>query len=401
MRYRYYLGFLLLSGMLQLPVTVSGKAFSFDFYGRSINFDVMQAAEVNFPETLSRDAVLRFYGDISATDYAPILAALHGYRNQNAPDDWLYYQLVRQTAQQLSPKAENYYRYTLYKWFLLTRSGYDATLKIAGDQLLFYVQSDENIYDIPSYFKDGRQYICLNYHDYKNIDLAKTAFIEVPLAVAGSVKSFSYKLTTLPDFRPGDYEEKSLAFEYNNFTYRFKIKLNPQIRNIFANYPVADYQFHFNTPLSRETYETLIPQLKKNITGLSVKSGVNYLMRFTRYAFPYQPDAATFGREKRLSPEQTLLYAHSDCEDRAALFFYLVREIYDLPMIVLAFPDHVTIAVKLSKPAGDAIIFNGDKYYVCEPTPQADDLPIGKLSRELRSTPYEVVYAYHPHHGLR
>jgi hypothetical protein len=119
-------------------------------------------------------------------------------------------------------------------------------------------------------------------------------------------------------------------------------------------------------------------------------------MRFTRYAFLFETDTKVFGSEKRLSPEQTLLYDQSDCEDRAALFFYLVKEVYDLPMIVLSFPAHVTVAVKLEKPVGKTILYNGEKYSVCEPTPQKEDLRIGELMPALRNTAFEIVYAYRP-----
>ena len=131
---------------------------------------------------------------------------------------------------------------------------------------------------------------------------------------------------------------------------------------------------------------------------MNTKNGVDYLMRFTRYAFLFEKDSEVYGKEKRLSPEQTLLYEQSDCEDRAALFFSLVKEIYNLPMIVLAYPDHVTIAVKFNRPVGTPILYNGDKYSVCEPTPQKQDLAVGQLSRNLKKEPYEIVYAYSPSH---
>ncbi|EDM34037.1 hypothetical protein PBAL39_07035 [Pedobacter sp. BAL39] len=51
------------------------------------------------------------------------------------------------------------------------------------------------------------------------------------------------------------------------------------------------------------------------------KKGIDYLMRFTRYAFLYEDDSENFGKEKLLSPEETLFADHSDCDDRAALFF--------------------------------------------------------------------------------
>ena len=65
-------------------------------------------------------------------------------------------------------------------------------------------------------------------------------------------------------------------------------------------------------------------------------------------------------------------------------------------MIVLAYPKHVTIAVKFNKPFGTPIMYKGMKYSVCEPTPQKQDLAVGQLLPNLRKETYEVVYAYTP-----
>jgi hypothetical protein len=262
--------------------------------------------------------------------------------------------------------------------------------------VLLYVQSNDSIYNIPCHFKEGRQYVCLNYHDYGSIDFEKNKFAEVAISIPEAQKSFSYKIKQIPDFRPGGYEEKNLQFYIDQNEYEFKIKLNPEIKTMFANYPVVDYESYFNIPLSKETYASLIPLLKKNVKGMNVKNGVDYLMRFTRYAFLFESDSENFGKEKRLSPEQTLMYDYSDCEDRAALFFYLVKEIYDLPMIVLSYPKHITIAVKFDKPVGRPIYYNGIPYSICDPTPQKEDLHLGQVSLDLRKTPYEIVYAYNP-----
>lgn len=389
--------FLLLTGMVgatgrHAPV----QQVCFDFYGDTISLSGLNAAVVDYNGTLSEEKIQHFYDEMNDAGYEQVIASLLRYKQQHKPDDWLYYQLIRKTAQYLSPKAENYHRYTLYKWFFLIKTGYDATLNIAGDHLLFYVQCDENIYDIPFHMRDGKQYVCLNYHDYGKIDFETTAFTKVNLTVPEARHGFSYRLTSLPVFSPEDYEEKDIAFSYQNLDYRFKVKLNTKVKNIFTNYPVADYQLYFNMPLSSGTYSSLIPQLKENIRSMGTRQGVDYLMRFTRYAFLYKPDGEHFGKEKRLIPEQTLLYESSDCEDRAALFFYLVKEIYNLPMIVLAYPEHVTIAVKFDKPIGKSIIYNGEKYTVCEPTPQKDDVPIGSISRELSNKAYEVAFVYSP-----
>ena len=369
---------------------------SFDFYGDAIAFPFAGSSLVNFTGPLSAQTIQSFYESVLNTEYQPIVKALLSYKEQHKPDDWLFYQLIRKTSQQISPKADNYQRYTLYKWFFLSKLGYDATLSIGNNRLLFYVQSDENIYNIPFRIRDGKQYVCLNYHDYGTIDFEKEKFSEVFIRTPEGLKAFSYKVTQLPGFKPGDYSEKDLSFNYYQTDYHFKVKLNQQVKTIFANYPVVDYESYFNIPLSKETYSSLIPSLKKNIKGMNIKNGVDYLMRFTRYAFLFEKDLDAFGKEKRLSPEETLLYGQSDCEDRAALFFCLVKEIYNLPMIVLAYPKHVTIAVKFDKPVGHSIVYNGSKYSVCEPTPQQQDLQLGQLSPDLMKTAYEVVYAYHP-----
>lgn len=311
-------------------------------------------------------------------------------------DDWLYYQLIRKTAQSISPKASNYQRYTLYKWYFLSKSGYDAIVTINADKILFYVQSDELIYNIPYRTKNGKQYVCLNYHDYGSIDFTKNSFSEVNISVPEALNSFSYKVTRLPSFNSQDYLEKDIEFTYNENEYRFKVKVNPDVKTIFANYPVVDYGTYFNIPLSEATYGSLIPSLKQKIKGLNVKEGVEYLMHFTRYAFLFKPDEEAFGQEKRLTPEQTLLYDNSDCEDRAGLFFYLVKEIYDLPMIVVEYPKHVTIAVKFDKPYGNTITYNGTKYSICEPSSQKEDLKIGETLPSLRHTNFDVPYAYKP-----
>jgi hypothetical protein len=172
--------------------------------------------------------------------------------------------------------------------------------------------------------------------------------------------------------------------------------LNPHVKNIFTNYPASDYEAHFNMPLSSDTYNSLVPALRKAVRGLNTRNGVDFLMHFTRYAFLFKPDQESFGSEKRLSPEQTLLYDYSDCEDRSALFFFLVKEIYALPMIVLTYPEHVTVAVKFDKAFGKTIDFNGIKYSICEPSPQKTDLAIGQVSPELSDMPYQVIYVYSP-----
>ena len=366
------------------------------YFGDTLTIETNSNVLVDLKQPVAELQVKDFYAAISQTDFQPIITSLVNYRSRYQLDDWLFYQLIRRTAQQLSPKATDYERYTLYKWFLLVKSGYNAQLAFTKGKLLFYVQSDDNIYDIPLFIKDGKQFVCLNIHDFGKIDFEKDELFKVDMEVPEAVKAFSYRVKQVPDFKSKEYHEKELVFYYHDVEYRYNVMLNLQTNNLFNNYPTVDFESYFNIPMSSTTYSSLIPVLKNKIKGMKQAKGIDYLMNFTRHAFMYESDQENFGAEKRLSPEQTLLNDFSDCDDRVALFYYLVKEIYDLPMIVLVYPSHITLAIELRKPIGVPVVYNGRKFSLCEPTPQRLELPIGQLMPELKTVAYQVVYEYLP-----
>jgi len=367
-----------------------------DFYKNTFRVNIGSDILVDLPQPLTDQSLKNEYAYINMAHYQPLIDSLLSYKQKYQLNDWMYYQLIRRVAQQISPKEENYGRYTFYKWFMLCQSGYDARMALSHQKVIFYVYNNEDISDIPYFMVDGKQFVCLNYHDYAKTDLNADPPIPVSLPVPAAQNAFSYKVTLMPDFKPEHDIEKQMSFVYEHKKYHFSIKLNSDMEKAFNNYPGVSFETYFNIPLSKETYSSLIPLLKNNIKGMDQRKGVDYLMRFTRYAFLYENDNENFGKEKRMSPGQTLYSAYSDCDDRAALFFYLVKEIYNLPMIALLYPTHITMAVEFNKPIGDPIVYNGKTYSVCEPTPQVEDMAVGQLSAKLKNTPYQIVYAYEP-----
>ena len=391
-----YLRVLLFTSLLLSASFAKAQNYSFDFYDGTFNFSVKPESIISTSKNASPTEISTFYNKINATDYSSIIEELKDYQKEHHLNDWIYYQLIRKTAEQISPKTDNYFRYTLYKWFLLSKCGYDARLAVGNNQVIFYVRNEEDIRDIPFFMIDDHKYMCLNYHDYGKLFKQADAYKPVDITIPEAKNAFSYKVTKMPDFKPERYEEKDIAFSYKQNIYHFKLKVNEDIQSIFNNYPGVDFESYFNIPLSRETYSSLIPVLRDNLKGMDQRKGVDYLMRFTRYAFLYENDDQNFGKEKRLSPEQTLLNKYSDCDDRAALFFYLVKEIYNLPMVALLYPTHLTMAVQFDKPIGNFVTYKGRKYSFCEPTPQIRDLKIGQVATKLKNIKFEIVYAYEP-----
>jgi hypothetical protein len=386
--------FLLLAGICRANDSIRQSSFIY-FYGDTIQISTDSSVYIDYHTPIQENTIREFYHQLNQSSIGLIIGSILTYKTRHDLDDWVFYHLIRATAEKLSPKAINYERYTLYKWFLLTKTGYASLLSITPDKMLLYVQSDEDVFEIPTRQHRGQHYVCLNYHDYGQIDFTMTVFTEVDAGFEPSGKSFSYVIKKLPDFSSQRYLTKEIDFEYYQRNYKFKILINPDVQKIFSNYPVLNYAYYFNMPMSRITYGSLIPLLKKQLYNMDEKKGVDYLMHFTRYAFAYESDSAQFGKEKRLSAEQTLIYDYSDCEDRAAFFFYLVKEIYDLPMIVLSYPKHVTVAVNFGKKLGkSAIEYKGGYYYVCEPSSQSLDLKVGEMLPDLKKIPYQIVYEY-------
>lgn len=390
-----HLFLLILSGWASLSYA---QERHFDFFNEPFHYVADTTVSVDFKDSLSTSSIRKFYAVMNNGNYTPIVEALLAHKKEHKLNDWLYYQLVRRVAQELSPKDSNYQRYTLYKWFFMVKSGFDARLAYRGDQLIFYIQSKDDIEDLPYFSIDSNTYICLNYHDYGELFTYDNPYTLADIGdlITDKPHSFSYQVTRLPDFKEDSYIDKELRFSYKGKTHQLSVKVNTEVAEIFKNYPIVDFGMYFNIPLSAETYASLIPVLKEQLAGLSTEKGVEYLMRFTREAFAYEDDRLNYGQEKRMSPEETLLNNSSDCDDRTALFFYLVKEIYNLPMVTLRYPTHVAIAVRLDKPVGQSIAYHGAHYTICEATPQGKDLGLGELSDKNKKEAYEVVYSYMP-----
>ncbi len=389
---------ILIGGFIISALTAISQQIQVYFYGDTLSIQLAPAFQIPFDGEVNNENLSLFYEKANSSPYQNVVSEILAYKAGHKLDDWLFYQLVRNTSQAIAAKSENYERYTLYKWFLLGKCGYDTELAISDGRLLFYVSSFDNVYDIPMYSKNGKQYICLNYHDYRKIEFAKDSLYSVNLQIPEGKKSFSYKINRIPSSTNSENltRQKKLHFRYRFKSYNYSIALNDNLQKFFENYPCVDFGSYFNIPLSSETYNSLVLPIKEHVKKLSQRQGIDYLMNFTRHAFSYQSDETIFGKEKRLPPEQTLFSDYSDCDDRAALLYYLVKEVYNLPMIAVVFDDHVTMAINLKKPVGKGIIYKGKRYSFCEPTPQSENISMGYIAGKYTHQPYQIVFVYDP-----
>ena len=321
---------------------------------------------------------------------------LRDIRKSRDLSDWFYYQLIRKIADAVLPKKQDYVGYTICKWYLLNETGYDAAILTSAERIMLYIRTNDMVYNQPVREINGFQYTSLNFHDYGYTTEEGVAYTAILHSDHANRNAFSFKIDQLPQLPESAFETKDLSFTYGGETQRLALKVSSVLKGIYTNYPVTEYANQFNIPINKETEASLINALEPKIAQLDQKQGLTYLLDFTRYSFDFDRDTHVFGREKRLSPEETILYEKSDCEDRAALFFYLVKKLYNLPMIVLSYPSHINIGIVIDQPKGKGIAYKGKLYTIFEPTPQKKEYGIGQMDKTIIKEGFEIVYEYLP-----
>ena len=159
-------------------------------------------------------------------------------------------------------------------------------------------------------------------------------------------------------------------------------------------YPVLREDYYLETPLSDTLARTLYPYLSAQLAGKNEWQATEFLAAFTRSAFQYKEDKVHFGCSKPMVAEELFLYPYSDCEDRTALFFNLVNELLGLPMLLIAYPDHLTIAVALPHRKGNYIRHEGRNYYFCDPTGPVGSHRVGVVPKGYENTAYKILKSY-------
>ena len=135
--------------------------------------------------------------------------------------------------------------------------------------------------------------------------------------------------------------------------------------------PMTVFPIYFVNPISIEAQKILQDNFNEMKDQYTPTQFIQMLLHFVQTGFEYKTDDDQFGYEKYFYPEEVLGYPYCDCEDRSALFAWLVQKYTNAKVIGLQWDGHVATAVWLGDDAnvkGDGYMYGGKKYYVCDPT---------------------------------
>ena len=375
------------SSPIHQPVVLQQANIS--FYTESININYTSEIIIPSVKKLEEEEIVQFYKQLERTPYLSVLTAFRTSQKQYALSDWLLYELVKKTMGDIYKNKGRTYQ-VLATWFFMSKLNYNTRLAFLGKSAYLYVKTKDNIYETPMIEDEGNRFLGLTELQYKRTNRSKAVYLLNFLA-APRGKSFSLAFT-LPQLRPS-IQKKDFVFQWREKEYKVSAEVDKTLVAIMKHYPIIDETGYIIAPFSKYLERSLLSQLKKIIAGKPLKQQVEILTSFTRSAFNYKEDESYFGRSKPMIREEVFHYPYSDCEDRSAVLYGLIEELLNLPMLVVAFSDHLTIAVAFKERIGAPIKHKGKTYYICDPTGPNNSSDIGYAPKGYERQSFEILLA--------
>ncbi len=360
------------------------------FYSEQVRIhyrsDLMEVAKPK----MSEQGLRSYFRNMSQTEYTVIVRSLQQARKAFRLNDWLYYQLVKQVLQQIYGQHDPLER-TLAAWFLLSQSGFDTRLTYLEAEAYLYVYTEDEVFEAPMIEDKGRSYI--NLTRVKAGREPQKALYLLGFAPNPTGHAFSFYLPELPRLKP-DLKEHTVRFYYEQEWHAITVKVDENIAAFMEAYPIIAEEKYLEVPISQSLAKSLFPPLRQMLKGKNEWQTAELLAAFTRSAFVYKEDKAYFGCSKPMVAEEVFVHPYSDCEDRTALFFQLARVLLPLPIIVVAYADHLTLAMALPKAEGSSIHYEDRNYYFCDPTGPIRDQRVGVVPEGYKDKPFKVIKHY-------
>lgn len=368
----------------------SNQKISIQFYSEQIDLAYDDRMKRVFPVKINEKSMVNHFRKMNNLPYQPFLEALQYAKRKHQLNDWLFYQLMQKGIQEIY-QEQNLVTRELVSWFLLTKAGFDTRLTYLKNKVYIYVYTKHELFEVPMIEDRGKNFV--NLSRFRQSHKGSKALYLLNFTPNPKGKAFQFYLKKLPSLKP-NIEEKEINFNHQRKKYTLKIKTDLTVVELMKNYPLIAESQYLEVPLSKSLTSSLVPQLRDLIKGKSSKEALEFLVAFTRNSFNYKEDKEYFGFSKPMIADEVFYYPYSDCEDRSALFYCLVKELLALPMIVIAFPDHLTIGVNSSEPLGTAIRYGGRPYYICDPTGPVNSAEIGEFPLGYEQKKYEVINKY-------
>ena len=355
------------------------KTFDLKFYGTTLKIPKIIDNRFVLRGT-SEGEVSEAWSNLSEEDYKSLIDACLSYKKQLNLCDWGYLQLTEEVAKHfcgVNAKSEC----SFFHMFLLCQSGYKVKVGRMDNNLVLLVPTDCMLYNISYFDINGSRYFLYKVDSPSSMYTYNKDF-------SHSTKNISMHITNEQYFNNNPYNKTVKSRKYD-VVVNSKVNVN-QIQ-FFEKYPQCEFSVYASAKVSEDVKTTVLPILAQSIRGKSEEEAANILIDFVQTGFEYQTDQEQFGYEKPFFVEELFYYPYADCEDRSVLYAYLVHQLMGLDVVLIRYPNHLATAVHFnSHIEGDALIVDGKRYLVCDPT--YINAPIGSAMPQFRNVTPQLEY---------
>jgi hypothetical protein len=364
------------------------------FFSDRLTFPAMPEMYMPLPSVLNERVFKQVYEHFQGTEFYPLLKKVGDYRRGMNLADWHYYDVIARYSELIFPDGGRNFQ-VLFQWFMLRKSGIDVRLFHTASEVYLNARTEDIEFGFYIIEQDGRKYANLT-AKREHLTLNDVSANMPSILMDSASMPFSMKISQLPRMAVVDTIERLIEFVHKGVKHELRVNLNKSWLDLMDSYPYYNQRNYFELGMSREAETTLLPALGKLMEYKTDLEKVQLLLSFTRTAFFYKDDNWRYGKEKPMTPEETLYHSYSDCEDRSALFFYLCKKLLGLPTIVLDFETHVGVAVVLEGVDGDFYKYKDRRFVYCEPTGPQDLLQPGQMWDKVREQNARILVEFIP-----
>ena len=342
------------------------NSMSLEFYEANVPLLYGNGLNAHLEGAPSGKTISAFWEAMSKSNYEDFIKQALLYKDRMKLNDWGYCEFLNKTAERLYPDSRN--ESNMFDWFMLTKSGYQTKIGYSGENIYLLLPTSGVLYGVAYYMfgNSNTKFYNVMFDRYEKPEISK--LFSYDQDYPNATKLAAYQVDTAPRIR-NDIQTKVLKFTHNGSEYTVKVEYDRSAVKFFEYYPQTDLEVYFDAVPSTDARTSLLDALRPLLKERSETESVDLLLHFVQTAFKYETDDEQFGREKPFFPEETLYYPGSDCEDRAVLFSFLVRNLLGLEVVGLDYPNHVATAVRFKGDVnGDQVVYQNRKFVICDPT---------------------------------
>lgn len=354
------------------PNVINAQNFTINFYGKKLDFNVDNKLRLKNKGTKETD-VAEYFKEIStmSKETSALWKQIDDYVKIMGLNDWGYFCILRSLSEVMFSDINNS---VLFNFYMLRNEG-GFKVKVARGKesnkltLLAVIDNSKEVYSYSFFrFKEADNTNLKYYSIYGGGGSKESIYTYDNDEQNQELKQIGLDFYSTLNMGQCDVKRELTIEKIND---KVEMPYNSAHIAYLNDVPMTVFPIYFASPISIEAQKAFNEKFNEIRQQYSTVQFIDIILNFVQTAFDYKTDDQQFGYEKYFYPEEVIAYPYSDCEDRSALFAWLVTTYTDANVIGLQYEGHLATAVCFGDNtgiSGDAFAYAGKKYYVCDPT---------------------------------